>query len=302
MKRPTVWVVTPVHNRRHYTEPFLRCLHRQSWSELRIIIIDDGSTDGTREMIRHDFPQVILLRGDGNLWWTAAMNLGVRHALTSAQDQDYILALNDDIEIDATFVSTLVRFATSHSRSLVGGVVVPINDSQHVADGGVVINWWTAKHRVLNRGTRLADLPPNYAVQPSYLTGRCALIPVKVFREVGLYDERHFINCGDTELPVRATRHNYQLYVTYGAVVKSHVDAVQAINKPGPLSFRGAAEYFFGIKSYARLRYRFHFARTAAGDNHLRFAVYFLCDLVRITAHFVSRLAPTRRGLHRPTP
>jgi len=68
-----VYTIIPVHNRKEFTRNCLRSLQRQTVSDrLRIIVVDDGSEDGTDEMLAAEFPEVIVLRGDGNLFWTAA--------------------------------------------------------------------------------------------------------------------------------------------------------------------------------------------------------------------------------------
>ena len=67
--KPTVFVVIAVHNRRVITSQCLEKLQKQSYNPVKIIVIDDGSTDGTAEMIRKDYPNVIILIGDGNFWW-----------------------------------------------------------------------------------------------------------------------------------------------------------------------------------------------------------------------------------------
>ena len=285
-----VYIVTSVHNRRHFTEPFLGCLHQQKWPNLKIIIVDDGSTDGTSEMIREKFPQVILLHGDGNLWWTAATNVGIREALKTATDSDYVLVINDDLEVNPDYVTNLASFANKHPRSLVGSVIVDFDNQDLIDDGGITINWWTAKYRIFNRGRRLSEFAPGHWLEVSTLTGRGILVPVSAFHELGLYDEKHFINCGDLELPVRSAWKGYRLYVIYNAIVKSHVDAVQGINRRKTYKLKEAKEFFFGIKSYARLKYRFYFAQTAARGNPLKFLSYLSFDLARKCAHFLIRL------------
>ncbi|MSR05502.1 MAG: glycosyltransferase family 2 protein [Gemmatimonadetes bacterium] len=286
MTPPTVWVVAPVHNRRHFTEPFLACLHRQTYGPIKVVIFDDGSTDGTSDMIRTKFPNVITLRGDGNVWWTASVNRAVHRALSEAAAQDYILVMNDDVEVEPGFVETLVRLGTAHPKSLVGALHVDLRTTR-IDDGGVIINWWTAKHSVLNRGRRPAEFAPGHFERCSYLTGRAALIPSRVFREMGPYDEQHFLNCADTELPVRAARRGYELLVCYGAAVHGHVQAMADENKPDTYRLGMLGRYFFGVKSYARLNYRFYFARTGAGPNPIRLAAYLVADFARITAYFI---------------
>jgi GT2 family glycosyltransferase len=279
-----------VHNRRRYTECALGCLARQTWPDLHAIVVDDGSTDGTAEMVRRDFPDVTLLRGDGSLFWTGAANLGIRHALESASPEDYVLALNDDLEIDDDFVETLVRFAMARPRALVGAVTVDITDPERIDDGGVSINWWTAKHRVLNRGRRLSEFASGHTTRPSYLTGRGVCIPVSALLEVGLYDDRHFQQCGDSELPIRAARRGYELFVLYDAIARSHMDAALALNRSPRVTLRSARDYFFGVRSNTRLKYRWYIGLAGAGPNPLRLLCYLSFDLARITASFVRRL------------
>ncbi len=253
--------------------------------------MDDGSTDGTSEMIREKFPEVTLLHGDGNLWWTAATNMGIRNALETACDDDYILVINDDLEVNNDYLEKLVRFAQSHPKALVGSVTIDVNDSDRlIVYGGVQINWWTAKRTKVNKGKRLSEFPPSHYVGTSSLTGRGALIPVPIFHQFGLYDDKHFKQCGDSELPVRAARNGYRLLVYYGAVVESHIDETCSLNTAEYYQLREMKDYFFGIRSNYRLRYHYYIIRTAANGNPFRFSIYLAADLARITLRFFLRI------------
>jgi GT2 family glycosyltransferase len=74
---------------------------------------------------------------------------------------------------------------------------------ERIVDGHRLVNWWTANQRILNADRMLSDFDKNFCLEVSYLTGWETLVPVRVFQEVGLYDDKHFQRCGDTELPVR---------------------------------------------------------------------------------------------------
>ncbi len=97
-------------------------------------------------MIEEEFPDVILLKGDGNLWWTGATNLGVEYALTQAGQDDYILTLNDDTIVISAYLQTLLDAALNHPNSLIGSISVSSEDESTVVDAGVRINWLTAKY------------------------------------------------------------------------------------------------------------------------------------------------------------
>ena len=88
-------IVIPVHNRRDITLRCLANLYRlgaPAWAGL--IVADDGSTDGTSDAIREQYPAVVLLHGDGNLWWTGAIVRGMAEALE--RGSELIFWLNDD--------------------------------------------------------------------------------------------------------------------------------------------------------------------------------------------------------------
>ena len=266
-----VYVVVPVHNRIRYTESILACLAIQTYENLKMIIVDDGSTDGTREMVREKYPDTILLQGDGNLWWSGATNEGIKHALTHATDTDFILLLNNDLEVGSTFIEKIVGVAHNNPRSLVGSVVVNIVTPDIIINGGVSINWWTAHRQILNRGQALSQFPEGHYEEASHLTGRGTLIPVTGIQEFGLYDAVHIPHCGDTELPVRASRMGYRLLVSYDCVITNKSEATAAVNVTSSYRLKDARTYFFDLRSYGHIKTRFYFARSANRGKPLRF-------------------------------
>src|SRR5436190_255750 len=95
-----VGIVAPVHNRREITLQCLKSLSRidSAGLDVHAVIVDDGSTDGTSDGIREQFPSVELIEGDGNLWFTEGTNVGIRAALK--HDPKYLLLINDDEVFD----------------------------------------------------------------------------------------------------------------------------------------------------------------------------------------------------------
>jgi GT2 family glycosyltransferase len=284
-----IYVVVPVFNRKALTERFLSCMRNQSFRRFETIVVDDGSTDGTAELIAAHFPEVHLLRGDGNLWWTGAINVGIRHALARASTDDAILVINNDLEVGEEYLQMLHAKWSSMPRALIGSVAVDIDNPALIADGGTVVNWWTAKERKLNSGMLLSRLARDYCVEVSWLTGRGTLIPVEVFRRIGLYNERHYQQSGDPELPVRAKAAGYQLIVSYACVVITHTAATDKMNVSEHFTLREFKRYFFDIKSNMRLKGRFFFAVDTAA-NPLAFVSFLVLDLVRITGHVLTRV------------
>jgi len=289
VRHGTIYVVVPVFNRKSLTRRFLSCLSKQSFRHFETIVVDDGSTDGTAELVSEQFPDVRLLRGDGNLWWTGAINEGIRHAMARAAPEDAILVINDDLEIGSGYLETLHGLWKSMPQTLIGSVAVGIRDPEVIVDGGTIVNWWTAKIRKLNSGRRLSEFEKSHHEDVSLLTGRGTLIPIRVFRDIGLYNDRHYQQSGDDELPVRARNAGYSLVVSYAAVVETHTKASCSVNVSDTYSLRDFGQYFFGVRSNARLKGRFFFAYDTA-TNSLSFVGFLLSDLVRIASHFLLRL------------
>jgi GT2 family glycosyltransferase len=284
-----IYIVVPVHNRKALLESYLNCMRQQTFRNFTITVVDDGSTDGTSELIREKFPEVHMLRGDGNLWWTGSINLGIRHALMQAQEHDAILINNDDIQVDPDYLDSLFHAWQAAPNALIGSLVVDRKSPEVIRDGGCIINWWTAKMVTLNTNRLLSEFHKNYCAEVSMLSGYGMLIPVHVFRKIGLFDEKHFQQCGDNELPARARKHGYRLLVSYAAIVKLHVDQAAEINTATSYSLKDLKEYFFGVRSYTRLKYRFFFSYNTATSG-AAFCCFLLCDLARITFHFLRRL------------
>jgi N-acetylglucosaminyl-diphospho-decaprenol L-rhamnosyltransferase len=272
-----IYIVVPVHNRKSLTERFLYCMRNQTFRNFEVIIVDDGSTDGTSGLISECFKEVQLIRGDGNLWWTGATNVGIRHAMTRALENDAILVINDDVEVNRNYLEALSDLWTSMPKTLIGSVVVDIRKPGIIYDGWRIVNWWTAKTKWLNLNKKLSDFGRDYYVDVSFLTGWGTLIPMNVFREIGLYDDKHFQQCGDIELPVRAKNAGYRLIVGYSPIVKIHTDPSDGgKNAASSYSLRDLYKYFFDIKSNFRLKYRFFFSLKTA-RNPVAFISFLWC-------------------------
>ncbi len=86
--------------------------------QVTAVIVDDGSTDGTAAAVQEAYPDCVLLRGDGNLWWTGAIALGMKHAM--ANDAQCVVWLNDDCRPAPDALTGLARFAVEHQTAASG--------------------------------------------------------------------------------------------------------------------------------------------------------------------------------------
>ena len=114
-----VYVVTAVHNRKQITVEFARLLARQTLSGIRLVVADDGSTDGTAEAVREILPDAVVLRGNGSLWWAGGLQKGINWLRAqSLSDDTAVVFMNDDVGFDDDyFEKAVAELRTLGSRS-----------------------------------------------------------------------------------------------------------------------------------------------------------------------------------------
>jgi GT2 family glycosyltransferase len=259
----SILIVIPVHNRLEVTKTCLESLRNQTYRRFQTIMVDDGSTDGTRELIRREFPEVMLLEGDGNLWWTGATNLGIQEALKQAGPNDYILTLNNDTILPAGYVETLDREIGKYPDALIGSVALDNDTPDRIVEAGVDINWLTAKYTYLlqNRSFRELRSRGQSCFRPTVLPGRGTAIPVKVFGEIGLFDNKAFPHyAADYDFSLRAKKAGYDLVVGFDLRLFSlpKLSGIADTGERVPLS--QAMHSFMSIRSGNNLMKRLRFA------------------------------------------
>jgi GT2 family glycosyltransferase len=100
-----VYILMPVHNRKEVTLGFVKCLTAQTYSDFHLVLIDDGSTDGTAEMVKKYIPSVTVLRGKGEWWWAGSLQQGLNWLKKNPpMPSDVVLMTNDDAEIPPDFI------------------------------------------------------------------------------------------------------------------------------------------------------------------------------------------------------
>ena len=114
-----IHILLPVHNRREITRSFVQCLSAQTYSDYHLILIDDGSKDGTEEMVRQYVPSLTVLRGGGNLWWAGSLQRGVNWlAENRTADDALVLIINDDVHIPSNYLEQAVSVMKTKKSTL----------------------------------------------------------------------------------------------------------------------------------------------------------------------------------------
>ncbi|MBK9154437.1 MAG: glycosyltransferase family 2 protein [Chloracidobacterium sp.] len=211
VKKIRLAIVAPVHNRRELTLQCLRSLSKidRTGLEVGIYIVDDGCTDGTRDAIEADFPEVKVVKGTGDLWYTAGTNLGVVAALK--HKPDYVLCINDDSIFDEKCIRRMVECAERHPRSVVGALLLLWDAPHRVFQVAPVWDTWKGgwQHWYQQTVWTVPELP----WQVDVIVGNCVLYPAAVFEECGFLDPRVSAQYGDCEFTTRIRRKGWQLLI-----------------------------------------------------------------------------------------
>ena len=192
-----------VHNRKTKT---LECLSRVSSQELpkgyelEFFLTDDGCTDGTKEAVRSQFPNVNIIEGNGNLFWNRGMYTSWEAAST-AKDFDYYLWLNDDTML---FKNTLKMMLASATETDDTSIICGATKSQFTS-------------QVTYSGKMKHDdtlIRPNGKLQEcDIINGNCILVPRKVFQRVGNLDWSFKHAIGDFDYGLRAQKAGFKNYI-----------------------------------------------------------------------------------------
>lgn len=238
-------ILSPVHNRRELTLKCLRSLSRidRGGLDVQVLIVDDGSTDGTAEAVRENFPDVRLVQGTGDLWYTAGTNLGIHAALK--QKPDYILCVNDDSVFDEKSILRMIECAERHPRSVVGGLLLLWDTPHRVFQVAPVWNTWKGGWQHWYQQTIWTV--PQTAWEVEMIVGNCILYPAAVFEECGLMNPRVSAQYGDAEFTTRLRKRGWRLLIEPRARVfcQPNVEHVSITSRP----LRKQIELLFRKKS-----------------------------------------------------
>jgi GT2 family glycosyltransferase len=241
----TTWIVIPVYNRKAFTLGCLASLARQTFSDFSVVVVDDGSTDGTSEVIRETFPEVHLIQGSGELWWSEATNLGVLHA--KQHGASVVITLNDDLECAPDYLARLLEASRLYPKALLGCAAYDISTGA-LTNNGEFIDWKFARFQ---RPSRAKGLNLN---EVSHLPGRGMLVPMAAFNKVGLFDAEGLPQYGaDYDFSMRARSAGYDTFCVTNAKIYSYSAESGTAKLCSQRSVQNYWQHLFGRKGGGNL-------------------------------------------------
>lgn len=215
LSAPDISIVLVCWNNKEYLGPCLDSLYEGNLaSAFDVVVVDNGSTDGSQTMLREKYPDVLIIQNDHNVGLGRASNQGIE-----ATDGRYILLLNNDTIVNGPSLDAMVDFMDEFpDAGAVGGTLLN-------ADGTVqsCYNHFPTLQEEFLIATRLGErLRPGYPAiidadevkSVGWMGSACLMLRRAALQQVGLLDEEYFIYGDEADLQYRLKQagwHNYYL-------------------------------------------------------------------------------------------
>jgi len=193
-------------------------------SNLEILVVDNGSTDGSKRGLDREHPRVTLLENRDNLGYVKAANRGIEFAL--ARGADYVWILNNDVVVDRDSLSNMVDAGESQeSIGVIGPVVYKYFDPENAENCGYRVDFWTGRLKKLRFGKDVFSSRARHLEDVESNMGCSNLVKSKVFERIGLLNPAYEIYFEETDFNVRARRDGFRVVVVREARVWHKVAA-----------------------------------------------------------------------------
>ena len=214
---PLVTVVIPNWNGRHLLPTCLAALEQQSLPDFEIVVVDNGSTDGSVEWLKETWPRVRVLGNWENLGFAVAANQGIR-----ATESKYVALLNNDTQVDIHWLAALLEAAEADDEvGMCASKMLFADRPQMINSTGICVDLagiaWDCEGGEANDDS---NQEPRDVFGPC---GGAALYRREMLEKIGFFDEDFFAYLEDVDLAWRARRAGWRaLYVPAARVLHHH--------------------------------------------------------------------------------
>ncbi len=217
MKYPLVYISVLNWNGLHDTIECLDSLNKLDYPNCKLVVVDNGSTDGSTDIISKNYPKVHLIQNKENLGFAKGNNVGIRHALEN--NADYVWLLNNDTVVEQDTLLNMVTEAEKDPLTgIIGSKIYYFNSTKKILFAGAMINWSRAisNHIGLNE-TDVGQY--DYVKEIDRVSGCSMLVKREVCNSVGLLDENFFLYVEEVDWCVRARKVGFKCLFVPSSVV-----------------------------------------------------------------------------------
>jgi len=209
-------------NGAHLLRDCLRALLLQEApARLHPVVVDNGSADGTTELLLREFPSVEHLRLETNLGYGRANNQAMRRALDAGAD--YVALINNDVELEPGWLARLLEAARAQPQAGLFTGTLLLHGEEVVNSTGLVVDGFG---RVRDRDFRVPLRELSSQSGPvAGVSGAAALLRAQMLREVGLFDPAYFAYYEDADLSLRAAEQGFSSWYVREATARHRFGA-----------------------------------------------------------------------------
>jgi GT2 family glycosyltransferase len=272
-----IYAIITSYNRKDSTLECFRRLESAAKTanvNLKAILVDDGSTDGTAEAVEASFAWIKVMRGDGNLFWNRGMHLGFAEALN--QDVDAYLWVNDDTHIVDNALLHVIN--TWHKLEQTTGKPVMISGATADETTGKITYAGDVAQSKLKRFTYRKVWNENLPTQCEVAQGNFLLIPKKIAQAMGNLDPVFEHAMGDTDYTLRARKAGFSVFVASGVIGYCSNNPVKGTFNDASLSLSQRWQAIMSRKGLPPKSW-LHFTRRHGG---LIWPLYFIWPYFRV--------------------
>lgn len=204
-------VIIPNFNGLENLKCVLASLSAQTVKDFGIIIVDNGSSDGSVEFVESNYKEAVIIKNGTNLGFSRAVNIGIKYSLEK-NNSDYIILLNNDIEVERDFMEKGIRtFDGINDAGFVACKMLNFYNRDMIDDTGDFIRRNGGIPMARGHGEKDTG---QYDI-PGYVFGACAgaaFYKSELFRNAGLFDGDFFAYLEDVDLSFRFQLAGYRCW------------------------------------------------------------------------------------------
>ena len=207
MEYPKVSIIIVNWNGKEYLSDCLTSVFNQTYQNYEVILVDNGSTDGSVEFVRENYPNIKIIKLDKNYGFIKGNNIGMREA-SKNKDTKYIAWLDNDTKVDRNWLSELVKIAESDEKiGICGSKIFFMDNPAIIYSTGHIFKWGM----LIDRGHGKIDKGQYNGKSDIFSASVAAcLLKREMSEELGLFEESFFAGYDkgyeDPKLPWRANK------------------------------------------------------------------------------------------------